>query len=99
MVKHIIIWNFREDLSEKEKAEYAVRIKEGLEGLSGKIDGLTEIKVRTEFLSSSNGDIMLDSTLTDEEALKNYQTNPEHLKVVQFVRSVVSSRKCVDYIL
>jgi hypothetical protein len=40
---------------------------------------------------------MLDSTLESVEALKAYQVNPDHLKVAQFVRSVVESRKCVDY--
>ena len=97
MIKHIIIWNFKEELSDEEKVSYAARIKEGLEGLSGVIKGLADIKVRTEFLDSSNGDLMLDSTFEDEQSLKNYQTDPEHLKVAEIVRSVVSSRKCVDF--
>lgn len=97
MVKHIIIWNFKEELSEKDRSERAVQIKNGLEGLLGVIDGLVDIRVRTEFLGSSNGDLMLDSTFRDEAALKAYQTAPEHLKVAQVVRSVVSGRSCVDY--
>lgn len=97
MVKHIIIWNFKKEMTDEEKAESAARIKAGLEGLKGVVPGLLEITVYTEFLSSSNGDIMLDSTLADEEALKAYQVNPDHLKVAQYVRSVVDSRKCVDF--
>lgn len=97
MVKHVIIWNFKDEFSDSEKAERAAKIKSGLEGLKGKVDGLVDIKVYTDFLDSSNGDIMLDSTLTDEEALKGYQINPEHLKVAEFVRASVSARKCVDF--
>ena len=97
MVKHIIIWNFKSELSDSEKTAAAEKIKMGLEGLSGKINGLTDIKVQNKLLDSSNGDIMLDSTFTDEGSLKGYQTNPEHLKVAGFVRSVTESRKCVDF--
>lgn len=97
MVKHIIIWNFKEELSASEKAENAAKIKAGLEGLLGQIDGLTEIKVYTNPLESSNGDLILDSTFVDEASLKGYQTNPKHLEVATFVRSVVSDRKCIDF--
>ena len=97
MIKHIIIWNFKDDLSAEERSQYSATIKAGLEGLLGVIDGLTDIKVRTEFLASSNGDLMLDSTFKDEQSLKGYQTAPEHLKVAEIVRSVVSQRKCVDF--
>ena len=97
MVKHIIIWNFKEELSDAERTEAAAKIKSGLEGLQGKIDNLLSIKVENMPLSSSNGDLMLDSTFTDEDALKGYQVNPEHLKVAQFVRSVMGGRKCFDY--
>ena len=97
MVKHIIIWNFKEEYSQAEKAENAAKIKAGLEGLMGKIDGLTEIKVYTNPLESSNGDLILDSTFVDEAALKGYQTNPKHVEVATFVRSVVADRKCIDF--
>lgn len=97
MVKHIIIWNFKEEYTQTEKAENAAKIKAGLEGLMGQIDGLTEIKVYTNPLKSSNGDLILDSTFVDEAALKGYQTNPKHVEVAIFVRSVVADRKCIDF--
>ncbi|MDO4744502.1 MAG: Dabb family protein [Clostridia bacterium] len=97
MVKHVIIWSFTKEYSETEKAEFADKIKLGLEGLLGKIDGLTEIKVYTNPLESSTGDLMLDSTFKDEAALKAYQSNPHHLEVATFVRSVVDERKCFDF--
>lgn len=98
MVKHIIIWSFKSEMTADEKLSAAKKIKEGLEGLQGKIHGLLEIHVKTEMLGSSSGDLLLDSSFISEEALKNYQVNPEHLKVAEFVRSVVSERKCADFI-
>ena len=97
MVKHIIIWNFKEEYTSEEKTAHAAKIKAGLEGLMGQIEGLTEIKVYTNPFESSNGDLMLDSTFTDEAALKGYQVNPKHIEVATFVRSVVDARKCFDF--
>ena len=70
MVKHVILWTLKSEYSESQKQEIKKGIKEGLEGLLGKIDGLTQIKVYTEGLISSNADLMLDSTFVDAQALK-----------------------------
>lgn len=97
MVKHVIIWNFKEEFTDVEKAEFATKIKSGIEGLLGKIDGLTHAEVNISPLPSSSGDLMLDTTFADEEALKAYQKHPDHLAVATFVRSVVEERKCFDF--
>ena len=68
MVKHVIIWNLKEDL--EDKAAVKAGIKEGLEGLKGQIPGLMDIHVYTDGLASSNGDVILDSSFESEEALK-----------------------------
>lgn len=97
MVKHVIIWDFKAEFSKEEKKELSLKIKNGLEGLKNKIDGIVDIKVYIDLLDSSNGDLMLDSAFVDENALKAYQINPEHLKVAEIVRASVCSRKCVDF--
>ena len=64
----------------------------------GKIPGLTEIHVYTEGLASSNADVMLDSTFTDEEALKGYAVHPEHVAVANGkVRPYTAVRSCLDF--
>ncbi|MGN0114297.1 MAG: Dabb family protein, partial [Acutalibacteraceae bacterium] len=81
-----------------EKEDIKAGIKEGLEGLLGKIDGLVDIKVVTNGLSSSNADLMLDSTFVDEAALKAYATHPEHVKVADDkVRPYTAVRSCLDF--
>lgn len=97
MVKHVIIWNFKEELTADDRKVAAAKIKEGIEGLLGKIDGLTDIKVYTNPLASSSGDLILDSTFVNEEALKGYQVHPEHVAVATYVRTQVGSRACFDY--
>ena len=71
MVKHIILWRLREDLTAEEKESVKQDIKAGLEGLAGRVPGLLSITVNVDGrLESSNADVMLDSTFTDEAALK-----------------------------
>lgn len=98
MVKHIILWQLKDELTAEEKMEVKKGIKEGLEGLAEKIPGLTEIKVQTEGLPSSNAEVMLDSTFVDEAALKVYATHPEHVAVADGkVRPYTKARFCLDF--
>ena len=98
MVKHIILWTLKE-MEEPQKEAVKAGIKEGLEGLKGKIPGLVDIKVITEGrLHSSNADLMLDSTFETEEALKGYSKHPEHVAVADSkVRPFTASRACLDF--
>ena len=98
MVRHVILWKLKEELSDAEKKEIKAGIKAGLEGLKGQIPGLVDIKVYTNGLSSSNTDLMLDSTFENEEALKNYATHPAHVAVADNkVRPFTASRNCLDF--
>ncbi len=98
MVKHIILWQLKDELTGEEKETVKLGIKEGLEGLQGVIDGLVEIKVYTNGLPSSNADVMLDSTFTSEEALKAYAIHKEHVKVAdEKVRPYTKTRSCLDF--
>ncbi|MBE7013414.1 MAG: Dabb family protein [Ruminococcaceae bacterium] len=99
MVKHIILWTLKDEFPAEEKHTIMKGIKEGLEGLKGKIPGLTDIEVRFDGrLPSSNADIMLDSTFESAEALKGYSSHPEHVLVANTkVRPFTASRACLDF--
>lgn len=98
MVKHIILWTLKE-MSETEKASVKKGIKEGLEGLKGKIPGLIDIKVVADGrLESSTADLMLDSTFDSFDSLKGYSKNPAHVAVAdEKVRPFTASRACLDF--
>ena len=98
MVKHVILWQLKDELSAEEKEGVKKEIKAGLEGLAGQIPGLIEIKVHTEGLASSNADLMLDSSFEDEAALKGYAVHPAHVAVADgVVRPNAKTRVCLDY--
>ena len=97
MVRHIVTWNFKEELSESEKSEHGKKIKADLEILPKYIEGIVYLKVHYDLLSSSNKNIVLDSIFESEEALMAYQAHPEHTKVGKYVGMVAKDRACVDY--
>ena len=99
MVKHIILWTLRPELTEEEKNTVKAGIKEGLEGLVGKVPGLLDVKVHIDGrLASSTADVMLDSTLESEAALKGYAQHPEHVAVANSkVRPYTDQRSCLDF--
>ncbi|MBO4775453.1 MAG: Dabb family protein [Lachnospiraceae bacterium] len=98
MVKHVIVWTLKDEYSKEEKENIKKEIKEGLEGLKGKVPGIVEIKVFINGLESSNTDLILDSTFENEDALKGYSVHPEHVKVAtEKVRPFTSIRSCFDY--
>lgn len=96
MVRHVILWQFKDELSAPEREAAAAKIKAELEALCGVVPGLLSLTVLTNPLATSNVDLMLDSTLESEEALAGYAVHPEHVKAATYVRSVVKSRYCMD---
>ena len=95
MVRHIILWQIKDDA---DKASVKKNVKEALEGLAGKIDGLLSVKVHINGLESSNADMMLETSFTDEAALKGYSVHPLHVKAADtYVRPFTKLRVCLDF--
>jgi len=98
MVKHVIIWTLKSEYSDEEKKAIKQGIKEGLEGLAGRIPGLLHIQVLIDGLDSSNADLILDSTFSDAASLAGYAVHPDHVAVAnEKVRPYTAQRSCFDY--
>lgn len=97
MVHHIVLWNFVSTLSAEEKKLAAQKMKELLEPIAALVEGTVSLQVVTEGLSSSNKEVALISVFQTEEALKNYQVHPAHVKAGEYIRSVTCDRACMDY--
>ena len=98
MVKHVILWTLDTKMTDAEKAEIKKNMKRELEGLVGKVPGLKQMQINIDPLPTSNADVMLDSLLESEEALKGYATHPAHVTVADtYVRPFTVSRTCRDY--
>ncbi|WP_410495890.1 Dabb family protein [Cellulosilyticum sp. ST5] len=97
MIKHIVAWNFKEEISQEENCNNAKKVKEELEGLKAKIKEIRTIEVIIEALKSGSFDVILVSEFDSIETLQAYQIHEEHLRVSSFAGSVLRNRKCIDY--
>lgn len=98
MVRHVILWKLKELSSDEERKTVVENIKKNLEALVGVVPGLITLDINIEPLESSNADVMLDSLLEDEAALKEYQKHPEHVKAADtYVRPYTELRMCMDF--
>ncbi len=92
MIRHIVCWKLAAD----NKKENIKRMKKELESLVGKIEGLVSLEVG-ECLEGSLWDAALDSTFESREALEHYRTHPEHVKVADFIHTIMRERTAADY--
>lgn len=97
MVRHIVLWSFKETMTKDEKEAAAARMKSELEAIKELVSGAVEIKVIKNEMDSSNRDIALVSIFDSTESLKKYQEHPAHIEAGKFVRSVTENRACLDY--
>lgn len=97
MIRHIVTWNYADGFSVEQNIENAKKMKEEIENLTHCIDGIIELKVIINPLSSSNADVLLNSAFESEEALAAYQIHPAHHRVSRFVGTIMKNRICIDY--
>ena len=96
MVVHIVMFKFKDE----KKALNIGIAKDMLEGLERPIAELKSIEVGVNFDESPRAmDLCIYTTFQTQEDLKTYAEHPEHLKVVEFIKSVTLESKVVDYIL
>lgn len=98
MIRHVILWQLKDELSETRKEELKKEIKEKLEALHGQVPGLLYVKVSIDPLSSSNTDIFLDSAVEDDKALDIYQNFPAHVAIkTGLIGPNAKTRLCMDF--
>jgi len=99
MIKHIVMWKFKEEAEGKTKDENILIIKKDLEALAGVIPQIRELKVginrNTE--SPTAFDAVLESTFDSMEDLKAYREDPRHKKAAAYNKLVRCDRVVVDY--
>jgi quinol monooxygenase YgiN len=98
VIRHIVMWKFKDSAEGATRAENLATFKTMLEGCRDLVPGTLhlEVGIAGEGLESSS-DIVLISDFTDKAALDAYQVHPEHLVVKDFAKRVVESRQAVDY--
>ena len=97
MIRHIVLWRFREGFTPDQNAANARRVKAELEALASVVPGIISLRVEIDALPTGNRDVMLDSLFESAEALAAYQVHPGHLRVGAYVGAVLRNRACFDF--
>ena len=94
MIRHVVFWR----LGEKNKEANLKEMREKLLALKGIVPEIREIEVGLNFnIGSAAYDIALLVTVDNKDDLDAYQHHSEHVKLKDFVDSVVTDRAVVDY--
>lgn len=98
MIKHIVMWKFRDEAEGADKSANLARAKERLEACAALVPGTLRLEVaRAEPGLEATYDLVLYSEFADRAALDAYQNHPTHMAVKPFLRAVAQERQCMDY--
>lgn len=98
MIKHIVMWRFKDYAEGATKQENIMKVKNMLEELPSRIDFIREMKVEIN-VNPKEGmyDAVLISAFDTLEDVNAYRVHPEHKKISAFVSLIRESRASVDY--
>lgn len=93
MIKHIVMWKFREG-----EQENMLLFRDRLLSLRGKIPEIRSMEVGININPSDRRfDAVLVSEFDSLEALRAYSENPLHVEVSKFCKSIRTASHSVDY--
>jgi hypothetical protein len=98
MIRHIVLWQFRNEAEGENKEANLLRARSLLLELRNTIHVLREFEVgivRSE--AQDAADLALNSTFDTLADLRAYQAHPAHLRVVEFLRKVHRGKTVADY--
>ena len=94
MLTHIVIWKYREDVSQSEREEHVAQLRR----LPSLIPEIRTFEVGFDVLNLPRSyNVGLVATFSDRAALGIYSDHPEHLKVASFGRALSEHVASVDF--
>ena len=97
MVRHIVLFQLKNQLSTNEKHELFVKFKTAIEALPQTIDLIRHIEVGCNINSNESWDICLVSEFDSLEDVRQYAVHPNHIAAAGIIKPHLSGRSCVDY--
>ncbi len=97
MIRHVVLWKFKETAEGKTKRENMELVRDRLLALPALIPQIKKLEVSFDVRGTeSSADVMLLTEFDTLEALESYIVHPDHQKVGPIVRSVTESRVALD---
>jgi hypothetical protein len=94
MLTHLVVWKYREDVSPADREKHQTMLR----SLRNVVAGIDELTVGFDVLRASNSyDTGLFARFRDRSVLDAYTVHPEHVKAVEFGRSITEKMAKVDF--
>ena len=99
MIRHVVIWKFKDKADGFERSTNLERVKGELEALPSRMPGVIKrMEVGINSLENgTNHDLVLIADFDSYEALAAYLSHPEHLKVADLVMRAREQRAAIDF--
>ena len=92
MIKHIVMWKFKEN-EEKKMNEFL----EGLNKLKNIIPEIKNMETGVNINPKNEFDAILISEFETMKDLETYKNHPEHIRVSNLCNSIRTDRQAIDY--
>lgn len=96
MVRHIVSWNFKPELTPEERREAGALLAARVNAMKELIPFALEVKAFCPPLDSSSCDFVLYSEVPQASDLPLYQNHPEHQAVLPLIQKYLCDRRCCD---
>lgn len=97
MIRHVVMWKFKENGEGKSKLENMEWVSEHLYALVPIIPEIKKMEIGFDITGSDMSmDLMLITEFDTVDDMKAYAVHPEHLKVSKYVRGVIDQRVVLD---
>lgn len=97
MIKHVVAFKLKG--SPEERREAALKFKEALLALPGKIDCLKNMEVGVNCNPDEKWDVVLTALVENMDDLKRYAEHPLHVAAASIIKECKEDRACVDYVI
>lgn len=97
MVKHIVLFKLKNEISATEKLAVMNQFKQAIEALPATISVIRSIEVGLNMNPAETWDIALYSEFDSLDDMKLYAAHPDHVVAAKLLADVKESRSCVDY--
>ncbi|TWJ13449.1 stress responsive alpha/beta barrel protein [Bacteroides zoogleoformans] len=97
MVKHIVLFKLKDEVSADEKLAVMNDFKAAIEALPAKIPVIRKIEVGLNMNPGETWNIALYSEFDTLDDVRAYAVHPDHVAAGKLLATVKESRACVDY--
>ena len=97
MLRHIVMMKFNEDVAKEEQSK---QVKEMLLKLEDSVPSLQRMEVGINVNKTASAfDLVLTADFKDEDGLNAYRVHPDHVEILDVMKTTVDKVTVVDYMM